>query len=230
MEESRGAARGRSLIRNLLESLLAAALLVTFVASGVAISGDSMEPTLFSGERAVVPRFETWLHRLGIGSFERGDVVYFPSPEQERGAVCPWFCTHLIKRIVAVGGDTLAINHGQLILNGVPVAEPYLEASWQGSFSMPETPVPEGHVFVLGDNRGPYGSFDSRVFGPVPRRRIEGRAAWVVWPLFRRDPQGNLIWNVRRLLSPDYDSLIASRPSSASAAARSCIATSTNCT
>ena len=214
----------------MIESLLAAALLVTFVVSGVAISGDSMEPTLLDGERAVVPRFETWLHRLGLGSFERGDVVYFPSPEQERGAVCPWFCTHLIKRIVAVGGDTVAINRGQLILNDVPVTEPYLEEQWHGSFTMPEMPVPQGHVFVLGDNRGPYGSFDSRVFGPVPRGRIEGRAAWVVWPLFRRDHQGNLIWNVRRLLSPDYDSLTASRPSSSSSAARACIAASTNCT
>jgi signal peptidase I len=176
-----------------------AALLVTFVVSGVAISGDSMEPTLHGGERALVPRFETWLHRIGIGSFGRGEIVYFPSPDQEPGAVCPWFCTHLIKRIVAVGGDTLAIVHGQLHINGVPAQEPYLGDSWNGSFSMPETPIPPGHVFVLGDNRGPYGSFDSRVFGPVPESRIEGRAAWVVWPLFRRTDDGSWHWNVRRL-------------------------------
>lgn len=228
--EGNSTGRRRSLARNLLESLLAAALLVTFVVSGVAISGDSMEPTLYDGERALVPRFETWLHRLGLGSFDRGDVVYFPSPEQPRGAVCPWFCTHLIKRIVAVGGDTVAIRNGQLVLNGLPVEEPYLGEGWRGSFSMQEMPVPPGHVFVLGDNRGPYGSFDSRVFGPVPRHRIEGRAAWVVWPLLRQDAEGNWIWNVRRLGSPDYFSLTASLPSSSSVAARSCIASSTNCT
>lgn len=230
MEEQESRGRARRLARNILESVLAAALLVTFVVSGVAISGDSMEPTLLSGERALVPRFETWLHRLGVGSFERGDVIYFPSPQQDRGAICPWFCTHLIKRIVAVGGDTIALRNGQLILNGVQVEEAYLGDRWHGSFTMPETVVPEGHVFVLGDNRGPYGSFDSRVFGPVPRRRIEGRAAWVVWPLLRRDAEGDWHWNPRRLDSPDYESLTAIRPSSSSSAARPCIASSTNWT
>lgn len=219
------------MVRNVLESLLVAALIVTFIVSGVAISGESMEPTLFDGERAVVPRYETWLHRLGIGAFERGDIVYFPSPEQEPGAVCPWFCTHLIKRVVAVGGDTVALRNGQLILNGVAVEEPYLNGSWHGSFTMSQVVVPEGSVFVLGDNRGPYGSFDSRVFGPVPRRTLEGRAAWVVWPLFRRDASGDWHWNVRRLRSPDYESLTAAwRPSSSSSAARACMASSTNCT
>ncbi|MEX2536712.1 MAG: signal peptidase I [Trueperaceae bacterium] len=220
----------RKLGRTVLESLVAAALLVTFVMSGVAISGDSMEPTLHDGERALVPRFETWLHRLGVGSFGRGDIVYFPSPDSGPGAICPWFCTHLIKRIVAVGGDRVAIARGQLILNGEPLDEAYLQEQWHGSFSMPETPIPPGHVFVLGDNRGPYGSFDSRVFGALPRRQIEGRAALVVWPLFTRDDEGRWQWNVRRLKPSDYGSVAASRPSSSRIAARSCIAASTNST
>lgn len=209
---------------------MTAALLVTFVASGVAISGDSMEPTLYNGERALVPRYETWLHRIGLGSFERGDVVYFPSPTQRPGAVCPWFCSHLIKRIVAVGGDTIAIERGVLVLNGRPRDEPYLDDRWVGSLSMPEVVVPKGHVFVLGDNRAPYGSYDSRVFGTVPRRRLEGRAAWVVWPLFRRNGNGDLRWNVRPTSVASQPSLAASRPSSPSSAARPCIASSTNCT
>jgi signal peptidase I len=201
--EARGAPQGaRPLWRTLLESLLAAALLVTFVVSGVAISGDSMLPTLRDGERALVPRYETWLHRIGIGSFEPGDVVYFPSPDQRAGAVCPWLCAHLIKRIVAEGGDTVAIDNGRLLVNDKPLAEDYLAGQWPGSFSMMEMPVPEGHVFVLGDNRGPYGSFDSRVFGPVARHRLEGRAAWVVWPLLRRDDEGRLRWNVRPVGRP----------------------------
>lgn len=199
-----GLPASRSLWRTLLESLLAAALLVTFVVSGVAISGDSMEPTLHDGERALVPRYETWLHRLGIGGFERGDVVYFPSPDQGAGAVCPWFCSHLIKRIVAVGGETVAIQRGRLVVDGQAMSESYLSGSWPGSFSMTEMPVPEGHVFLLGDNRGPYGSFDSRVFGPFPSRRLEGRAAWIVWPLFKRDNGGDWRWNVRPVERGDY--------------------------
>jgi signal peptidase I len=224
---------GRPLWRTLVESLLAAALMVTFVVSGVAISGDSMEPTLHDGERALVPRYETWLHRLGVGSFRRGDVVYFPSPDQRPGAVCPWFCTHLIKRIVAVAGDRVAIDDGKLIVNGRIADEAYLGDRWHGSFSMPETPVPPGHVFVLGDNRSPYGSFDSRVFGPVRTRRLEGRAAWVVWPLLRRDDEGAWRWNPRPVVRPDtadQESPTASRPSRSSSPPRSCIAASTNCT
>lgn len=199
-----GRSASRSLWRTLLESLLAAALLVIFVVNGVAISGDSMEPTLFDGERAVVPRYETWLQRLGLGAFGRGDVVYFPSPDQRAGAVCPWFCSHLIKRIVAVGGQTVEIERGQLLVDGRAVNEEYLNGSWPGSFSLAEMPIPQGHVFLLGDNRGPYGSFDSRVFGPVPRRRLEGRAAWVVWPLFRRDSGGAWRWNVRPIERSGY--------------------------
>lgn len=212
----------------MVESLVAAALLMTFVVSGVAISGNSMEPTLRDGERALVPRFETWLHRMGIGSFERGDVVYFPSPDQPPGAVCPWFCSHLIKRIVAVEGDTVAIDRGRLILNGQPAREEYLPETPRGSFSMPETPVPAEHVFVLGDNRGPYGSFDSRVFGPIPEARLEGRAAWVVWPLLRREESGDWRWNLRRL-ERGYESGAAS-PARPNVSALPCIASSTNCT
>lgn len=218
----------RPLWRTIVESLVAATLLMTFVVSGVAISGDSMEPALHDGERALVPRFETWLHRLGIGSFERGDIVYFPSPDQPPGAVCPWFCSHLIKRIVAVEGDTVAIVRGRLILNGQPAREEYLSETAAGSFSMPETPVPPDHVFVLGDNRRPYGSFDSRVFGPVPESRLEGRAAWVVWPVLRREENGGWGWNLRRL-GRGYESAVAS-PARPSVAARPCIASSTNCT
>lgn len=219
----------RPLWRTIVESLVAAALLMTFVVSGVAISGDSMEPTLHDGERALVPRFETWLHRLGIGSFQRGDIVYFPSPDQPPGAVCPWFCSHLIKRIVAVEGDTVAISRGRLILNGRPTREGYLQDAPAAGFSMPETAVPPDHVFVLGDNRQPYGSFDSRVFGPVPESRLEGRAAWVVWPVVRGDESGGWRWNLRRLGS-DYDSGVAASPARPRAADRPCIASSTNCT
>lgn len=228
-EQGTGTIR-RSLWLTVVESLVAAALLVTFVVSGVAISGDSMEPTLRDGERALVPRYETWLHRLGIGEFGRGDVVYFPSPDQPPGAVCPWFCSHLIKRIVAVGGDTVAVENGRLFVNGRAVNESYLGERWPGSFSMMEMVVPNGQVFVLGDNRGPYGSFDSRAFGPVSRQRLEGRAAWVVWPLIRRSDDGGVRLNVRPVGRGSYPSFTTWRPSSSRTSARDCIAASTNCT
>lgn len=190
-------ARSGSPLRVLLEALLIAVLLTTFVVTAISISGDSMSPTLIDGERVLIPRYETWLHRLGIGSFAPGDVVYFPSPDQEEGAVCPLFCTYLIKRIVAVEGDVVEIRRGQLFVNGTPVAEEYLPPGWRAAISLPPTPVPQDHVFVLGDNRAPYGSFDSRAFGPIPQRSIEGRARLVVWPLLRQNESGGRELNAR---------------------------------
>lgn len=196
-----GRARGRGWLRQLIEALVVAVLVTTFLVTSVGISGSSMTPSLHDGERVLVPRFETWLHRLGIGAFGRGDIVYFPSP-RERGPLCPVFCTHLIKRVVAIEGDTVAIRAGQLIVNGEALAEPYLGGAWRGSSELPEQVVPPGHVFVLGDNRGPFGSVDSRAFGPVPTRELEGRAAAVIWPLLRRDDAGRWAWNPRRLAAP----------------------------
>jgi signal peptidase I len=68
--------------------------------------------------------------------------------------------------------------------------------------TMLPTPVPAGHVFVLGDNRAPLGSRDSRAFGAVPEASVGGRASWVVWPPLRRAERGDLAWNVRPVSAP----------------------------
>lgn len=182
----------------MLEAAALALLFVVFVATSVRVSGDSMEPTLRHGDRALVPRYEVWLHRLGVGAFRRGDVVYFRAPGEE-GPLCPLLCPRLIKRIVALPGEVVAIRSGRVSIDGEPLAEPYLGEAWRGSSSLLPTRVPEGHVFLLGDNRGPLGSVDSRRFGPVPLEAIEGRAAWVVWPPLRRDGDGGWRRNWRGL-------------------------------
>lgn len=188
----------RRLWRLALEAAALAVLFVVFVATTVTVSGASMEPTLQTGDRALVPRYETWLHRLGVGSFRQGDVVYFRSPVED-GPLCPVVCPRLIKRIVALEGDVVEMEAGELRVNGTVLPEPYLGADTRGSSSLPPTAVPAGHAFVLGDNRGPLGSVDSRRFGPLPLAAIEGRAAWVVWPPLRRDAHGAWTWNLRRL-------------------------------
>ena len=198
---------------SLLQALFVAFLIVTFLVTTVGISGDSMQPTLRSGERAFVPKYEVWLHRLGIGGFERGDVVYFRAPaEVEEGRVGvpllgltirPFF----IKRVVAVAGDEVRMDEGVLFINGERLNEAYLGESWLGNASFDEVVVPPGHVFVLGDNRGPYGSVDSRRFGPIPTRAVAGRAAAVVWPLWLKR-RGEWRWNGRVLREPPvFDTL-----------------------
>jgi signal peptidase I len=175
-------------------------LTAVFGVTTVAIEGDSMEPTLHDGERALVPRYETWWLRATGGVWAPGDVVYFRPPDTaprtwvDRVTGGPF----LIKRVAATGGSTVAIERVRLVVDGTVVAEPHLEGTRVPPTGLSPRTVPAASVFVLGDNRTPLASRDSRAFGPVPLAQVAGRAAWVVWPPLRRS-DGGWRWNVRRL-------------------------------
>ncbi len=189
----------------LLEGIILAVLVVTFGITTVGISGDSMAPVLQSGERVIVPKYETWLHRLGLGNFRRGDIVYFRPPAGATGAserlplLGLSYRRFFIKRIIAIAGDRVRIDQGTVYLNDQALAESYLGDNWRGSSSMLDLTIPKGYVFVLGDNRGPLGSVDSRNFGPIASATIAGRAAAVFWPPLKRNSQGHWYWNWRIL-------------------------------
>ena len=111
----------------------------------------------------------------------RGEVAVYVHPKQAG--------LHYIKRIVAVEGDRIAVKGGRAIVNGMAVEEPYVDAGASGgSFAnVPETRVPAGHVFVLGDNRA--NSVDSRdtaAHGPVPVSNLIGRVTDIA---FSRRPR-----------------------------------------
>jgi signal peptidase I len=168
--------RPRTLMRTLLEIVVivaaafAIAMLVqAFVVKPFTIHQISMEPTLFEGDRVLISRLSYHFHDP-----KAGDVVVLHSPVDAG--------EDLVKRIVAVGGDTVAIRDGALLVNGVAVDEPYLaEQDFRGAY--PETTIPEGQVFVLGDNRNNSG--DSRLFGPVDADSIIGSAFAIYWPIGR---------------------------------------------
>lgn len=130
------------------------------------IPSGSMEPTLMVGDRVLVtPRAPT--------PIKRGEVIVFRSlvPGDEV----------LIKRVVAVAGDTVEVHGGALYVNGVRQRESYLRDSvTEGVF--PSTTVQPGYLFVLGDNRT--NSDDSRIFGQVATSAVVGRAYAVWWPLW----------------------------------------------
>lgn len=140
-----------------------------FVAEPFAITTGSMGPTLRAGDSALAAKFA---YRL-TGP-ERGDVVLFEAP----GDGVP-----TIKRVVGLPGDTVAVRDGVLFVNGEKTVEGYVDYALTDATFFGPTDVPEGHVYVMGDNR--INSLDSRSYGPVPEADLLGEVSLRVWPLGR---------------------------------------------
>lgn len=130
------------------------------------VSGLSMAPHIASGEIVVI---NTMAYRVGAPA--RGDIIAFhhdgPTPEI------------FIKRVIGLPGDRIAIDRGTVIVNGTPLVEPYVRFPDERSFR--EVTVPQGSLYVLGDNRAD--SDDSRFWGFVPENQVLGKALAGVWPL-----------------------------------------------
>jgi signal peptidase I len=158
----------RRAARRLVLLVVAALLLVTvrmFVAEPLRVDGDSMAPTLRSGDVALLRKF---------GTPHVGQVVVLTDP-QDGGPV--------VKRVVALGGQTVEIRDAYLYVDGAEVDEPFVDHSRiDGVYFGPVT-VPAGDVFVLGDSRN--GSIDSRIFGAVPASAVTGRVLVRLWPPVR---------------------------------------------
>lgn len=134
------------------------------------IEGRCMEPHLFTGERVLA---EKWTFAV-LRSPRRGDVVVFERPGGPNGAL-------YIKRIVAVGGETVALRAGRVVVNGRLLAEPYRRRRAGGDWG-PHVVAP-GSLFLVGDNRDQ--SDDSRRFGDVPEQAVVARSVLRYWPLSR---------------------------------------------
>jgi signal peptidase I len=155
----------RTILTIILPAVLVALCIVMFVAQPTQVIGVSMEPTLVSGQRLVVDKLSYRFQQPA-----RGDLVVLNLPDAKRRP--------LIKRVVATGGDVVAIEDGLVFLNGQPLVEDYISQLTSGY--LPATRVPEGYLFVLGDNRA--ASNDSRSFGMVPFENLAGRAVASYWP------------------------------------------------
>lgn len=168
----------------LIGAVIVAALVRTFVFQAFYIPSPSMTPTLEIDDRVLVNKLSYDFNDVGWG-----DIVVFKRPANLPGDV-----EDLIKRVMALPGDRIEFFNGDVYVNNIRVQETYVAVqgvtdSLTGSESIPgcvdatssACTVPEGFVFVLGDNRN--GSQDSRVFGPVPIDDIVGRAMVRVWPL-----------------------------------------------
>lgn len=140
-----------------------------YVVEAYRIPTESMVPTLEVGDRVLANKF---VYRFTEP--ERRDIVVFDSVDEGDDQT-------LIKRVVGVAGDEIQVQSGVLYVNGEEQEEPYLNDADQSRGFYGPTVVPEGHIFVIGDNRG--NSADSRVFGPLPLENLKGEAFMRFWPI-----------------------------------------------
>jgi signal peptidase I len=193
---------GKSALREYAEAFVLALVLAlgirTTLVQAYEIPSGSMEPTLLVGDHLIAnklayglrtPDSIFGLHIPGLpygrylfrtGAVHRGDVIIFVSP--------PDPSVDLIKRVIAVGGDTVQIVNGHPWLNGAPMPDPHAHFTVPDSERSANSPrdslgplkVPPGELFVMGDNRDD--SYDSRFWGFVPLANVEARAMFIYWP------------------------------------------------
>jgi signal peptidase I len=154
-------------------ALLAAFLIRGFVVQTFYIPSESMLPTLEVNDRVLVNKLS-----YRFGDIERGDIIVFERPPNDPDTTIE----DLIKRVVALPGDTVESRNNELYVNGERVDEPYLDAGTPTD-NLPRTQIDEGTVFVMGDNRTD--SFDSRRLGAIDQDLIVGEAIVRIWPLSR---------------------------------------------
>lgn len=158
-------------IKDWIVSILIAVVLAFFIRYFIVelymVEGPSMRPTLVNSERLIVNKF---IYRFKTP--ERGDVLVFRYPQDPS--------RDFIKRVIAIPGDTIELKEGRVFVNGQLLNEPYILEKTRGSY--PLATVPEGRIFVMGDNRN--NSEDSRFadVGFVPFDLIKGKAVMVFWP------------------------------------------------
>ena len=190
----KSAAKGAT--REVVETLLLAALIflgVRLLVLNFKVDGNSMRPNLLNGELLLVnrnayreidvnglldklpliERDDPWIF-TPFSAPERGDIIVFDPPT---GSNEPY-----IKRVIAIAGETVEIRDGGVYVDGVRVVEPYIDEGITECLNNPceAVTVPDGEVWVMGDNRR--NSSDSRSFGTVPIENIIGRAWVVYWP------------------------------------------------
>ncbi|NBR98842.1 MAG: signal peptidase I [Actinobacteria bacterium] len=163
-------------------ALTVAIVIRVFLLQQFYISGPSMETTMFSDNRVLVNKLA-----YRIGEIERGDVVVFDRAIPNGNEIQH---DDLIKRVIALGGETISISKCVVFIDGVELAEPYLPnrdteltvpADRCSTVDMEPIKIESDEIFLMGDNRPQ--SFDSRMFGPIKKDLVIGQAFVLLWPL-----------------------------------------------
>jgi signal peptidase I len=158
----------RRVLLEVIETIVLALVLfvaINFLTARIRVDGSSMEPSFHDGDYVIVNRLA-----YQFGDIQRGDVIVFPYPLNEQD--------DYIKRVIGLPGDRVSVYGGIVYVNGEPINEPYIME--QPREDKAEQIVPEGYVFVMGDNRN--ASSDSRTWGPLSIDKIIGQAIFRYWP------------------------------------------------
>ena len=158
----------RSWTRDLAVALGLALVIIIFLYQPVKVEGTSMAPLLSDQERIFINKF---VYRFE--PIERGDVVVFWYPLDKSKS--------FIKRVIGLPGETIELRGGRLFVNGKEQKEIYIPPGFLDGSSYGPISIPSENYFVMGDHRD--SSNDSRVFGPVGRPYIYGKAVFAYWPV-----------------------------------------------
>jgi signal peptidase I len=200
-----------SSMQSLLGTVVIAIFVITFIVQAFQIPSESMENTLLVGDYLLVDKLcyggpGLGDHLMPYRKISRGDVIVFHYPVDPQ--------QHFVKRVIGVPGDRLRLVNKTVYINGKPLNEPYVRFIeppnnlFRDNFPRTDIPaygldgkwwlemrklvedgqliVPQGHYFVMGDNRDD--SQDSRYWGFVPRENIVGRPLLIYWSVKTTDP------------------------------------------
>jgi signal peptidase I len=180
----------KSKLREYIEAILLAIVIAffirTFVIQAYKIPSGSMKPTLLIGDHILVSKFNYGIRipidrstLIPVGTPKRGDIVVFIYPEDRS--------KDFIKRLIGLPGDVIEIRNKNILLNGLPWSDTHsvyvdnliIPGSVQPRDNFGPVTVPEGSIFVMGDNRDE--SYDSRFWGFVPMKDVLGKALIIYW-------------------------------------------------
>lgn len=156
----------------LLTAIILAVLIRTFIFSATVVIGESMNPTLVQNDRLIAIKLP--LYYRGPS---RGDIVILKSPV-EKG-------TEYVKRVVGLPGEEISIHDGKVFINGKEYTEHYTSSPDTEIYQQSHWKLQKDEYFLMGDNRLPGKSLDSRYFGPVKKSSIDGIIRARYWPLGR---------------------------------------------
>ncbi len=159
------------ILKNILIAIFIAIIIEECIFGFTVVQGESMAPTVKDRDKLFVNKICYLLDKPKVG-----DIIIFHPPMEERRK------EFFIKRVIAMENDEFLIEDGKVFINGKKIKENYIakEQYIDRAFDMDKGKVPKGMMFVMGDNRND--SNDSRYFGYVPIKNIEGKAHLRLWP------------------------------------------------